>query len=57
MARAARYGNVQPSEFEAMDFRDGVELAKLVTEEYEGDFKRLAELLVAVMGGKPKRQG
>lgn len=44
MARAARYGNIQPSEYGAMEYERGLELARRVTNLFIEDFKAEAEL-------------
>ena len=46
MARAARYGNIQPSVYEAMDYEEGLEMARRVTNLFIEDFKMTAELHV-----------
>lgn len=44
MARCARYGNVQPSEFDRMDWQESMELAKRVTDMHEADQELIIEL-------------
>ena len=44
MARAARYGNIPPSDYEEMDYEEGAELSRLVTEMHIADVKMIAEL-------------
>lgn len=43
MAGLARYGNVQPSEFERMDERDALRLARQLDELRRGDDKVTVE--------------
>jgi len=46
MAILARYGNVQPSEFEGMEWSEALHLTKLVQESHASDVKREAEFQV-----------
>lgn len=44
MARAARYGNIQPSEFGGMEYERALELARRVSVMHADDWKARAEL-------------
>jgi hypothetical protein len=59
MAMAARYGNVQPSEFESMDFDEAQELAKqvrdLAQKEFEAEVEMHVELTKAIIKALSQR--
>jgi hypothetical protein len=44
MARAARYGGISPDAFLEMDYEDGAELARRVTELYRKDLEMELEI-------------
>jgi len=46
MARAARYGNIDPHTFEDMDWDEGIEVARRVTMMAQRDDEAMAELHV-----------
>jgi hypothetical protein len=56
-ARAARYGNISPTEFDEMEYEYGAELARRVVEMAQKDMETNAELHVELTKALIKAQG